>query len=73
MMKYLDPNQSEARDKRFREYVSKGQEMIHESVDVIADVREDFSRWRNLTTALLGALEGNTGNLPPPGQMARSY
>jgi hypothetical protein len=43
MMKYLNPNQSEARDKRFKECVSKGQEIIHESVDVIADVGEDFS------------------------------
>ncbi|KAL7623140.1 hypothetical protein AAE478_006821 [Parahypoxylon ruwenzoriense] len=57
MLKYLDPNQSAARDKRLKLYITKGQEMIDESVAEIAAVRVDFAEWKNFTTKLLRALE----------------
>jgi hypothetical protein len=72
MMKYLDPNQSEARDRQLKRYISSGQSMVTESVDEIAAIRADFAQWRQLTTDILRALDGKAGNLPILAEIALS-
>jgi hypothetical protein len=72
MMKYLDPNQSEARDRQLKRYISSGQNMVTESVDKIAAIRADFAQWRQLTTDILRALDEKAGNLPTITEIALS-
>jgi hypothetical protein len=72
MLKYLDPNQSAARDKRLQLYITKSHEMIDESVAEIAAIRADFTQWKNLTTSLLRGLEEKAGNSLTLNQMPRS-
>ncbi|KEF56495.1 uncharacterized protein A1O9_08076 [Exophiala aquamarina CBS 119918] len=49
MMKYLDLNQSEARDRQLKRYVSNSIEKSTGSVNILIDVRKDFEAWRELT------------------------
>ncbi|KAH8679532.1 hypothetical protein BGZ60DRAFT_561106 [Tricladium varicosporioides] len=60
MLKFLNPNQSAARDRQLKLYISRGQDFINESVDLIATIRADFNHWKELTTGLLRALEKKT-------------
>ncbi|KAK0712655.1 hypothetical protein B0T26DRAFT_714885 [Lasiosphaeria miniovina] len=57
MTKYLDPNQSAARDRHFKRYFDCGQAMASDSVQEICNIRIEFGKWRELTACLLRALE----------------
>jgi hypothetical protein len=57
MTKYLDPNQSAARDRHFKRYFDCGQAMVSDSVQEIRNIRIEFGQWRELTACLLRALE----------------
>ena len=64
MLKYLDPNQSKARDRQLERYISLSEANSAKSVIILRDVKEDFEEWRKLTKSILGALEKESGNLP---------
>lgn len=57
MLKYVNPKQSTARDKQLQLYITTGQNTIDESVQMISEVRQDFSEWSNTTIKLLLALQ----------------
>ncbi|KIW10035.1 hypothetical protein PV08_11811 [Exophiala spinifera] len=56
MMRYLDPNQPEARDRQLKRYISNCIEKSTGSVNILTDVRRDFEAWRELTQNILGSL-----------------
>jgi hypothetical protein len=62
MMKYLDPEQTEARDRQLKNYISKGEAMVTKSVNEIAAVRADFAEWKKQTDYLLHALHDKAGS-----------
>jgi hypothetical protein len=66
MMEYLDPDQSEARDRHLKRYISSGQTKVAKSVDEIAAVRADFAQWKKATADILRALEVKAGSFPIP-------
>lgn len=71
MTKYLDPNQSEARDRQLKRYLSNSIEKSTGSVNILTDVRKDFETWRELTQTILGALNHEYGQLELSGPQHR--
>ncbi|KAH7303162.1 hypothetical protein B0I35DRAFT_517483 [Stachybotrys elegans] len=57
MLKYMEPDQSEIRNKLFQSYIMAGVNSIEESVTLIRQVDEEFKVWVKVTVDLLRALD----------------
>jgi len=57
MTKYLDPNQSAARNRQLKRYLDSSKDKVDKSVQEISNIRSEFGEWRKFTGHLLRALE----------------
>lgn len=61
MLKFCEPGQSKARDRRLSTYITKGEEIVTHCTDLIAEASKSFDSWRALTKALYRALQDALG------------
>jgi hypothetical protein len=61
MLKFCNPNQSEARDRHLQRYFQNGEEMVKQCIAAIEEIQKSFKFWSERTKALHYALQNTLG------------